>query len=167
MLKKLALLFSAQDGDTVEVEDGLYIESRIIIDKKISLKSKNLFGAIIDGGKDRWNPIFRVQAETEISGFILKNAAEGIHQRFSRDVSWTAHDLVILDMGDSGISINDVADNIGRVNVYNLIVDNCDNAVSTNDAYGADVRNCLITNCYTAFSGSNHIYYNLLLELTR
>ena len=190
MLKKLALLFSillthtvllhsaiirvpsdyptikeavyaAQDGDTVEVEDGLYIESRIIIDKKISLKSKNLFGAIIDGGKDRWNPIFRVQAETEISGFILKNAAEGIHQRFSRDVSWTAHDLVILDMGDSGISINDVADNIGRVNVYNLIVDNCDNAVSTNDAYGADVRNCLITNCYTAFSGSNHIYFNV------
>ncbi|MCK4758680.1 MAG: CHAT domain-containing protein, partial [Candidatus Aminicenantes bacterium] len=144
-----------------EVEDGLYLESRIIIDKKIRLKSKNLFGAVIDGGGGRWNFIFLVQEETEISGFILKNANSGIHQRFSRDVSWTAHDLAILNMTGSGISINDVAENIGCANLYNLIVDNCDWAIATNDAYGVDVRNCLITNCHTAFSGANHIYFNV------
>jgi CHAT domain-containing protein len=154
-------IYAAQDGDTVEVDDGLYLENKIIIDKKISLKSKNLFGAVIDGGNGRWSFIFNVQDETDISGFILKNASTGIHQRFSRDVSWTAHDLAFLDMTGSAIGINDIVENIGRVNVYNVIFDNCKGAVYTNDAYGVDVRNCLITNCFTAFSGSNHIYFNV------
>lgn len=154
-------IYAAQDDDIIEVDDGLYLENEIIIDKKISLKSKNLFGAIIDGGGGRWSFIFNVREETEISGFILKNAEQGIHQRFSRDVSWTAHDLAFLDMTGSAIGINDVAENRGRVNVYNAIFDNCDGAVDTNDAYGVDVRNCLITNCYAAFSGSNHVYFNV------
>jgi len=155
-------VYAAQDGDTVEVEDGLYLESNIIIDKKIKIRSKNLFGAIIDGCRDRWDPIFRVQAETEISGFILKNAIEGISQRFSPDVAWTAHDLVILNIIDgSGISLNDVAENNGRANIYNIIFDNCGDAVATNDAYGVDVKHCLITNCNIAFSGADHVYFNV------
>lgn len=154
-------IYAAEDGDTVEVEDGLYLESNIIIDKKIRLKSKNLFGVVIDGCEDRWNPIFLVQEETEISGFIIKNANEGISQRYSREVSWTAHDLAILNIKNTGISINDVANNIGHANLYNLIIDNCKHAVATNDAHGVDVRNCLITNCHTAFFGSNHIYFNV------
>lgn len=154
-------VYAAQDGDIIEVENGFYFENNIIINKKIKLKSKNLFGAVIDGSGDRWNSIFLVQAETEISGFILKNAYEGILQRFSPDVYWTAHDLAILNMSSSGVGINDVAENIGRAYLYNILVDNCNRAFVTNDAHGLDIKNCLITNCRFAFSGADHIYFNV------
>ncbi|NOR53623.1 MAG: hypothetical protein GQ536_06010, partial [Candidatus Aminicenantes bacterium] len=39
-------IYAAQDGDIIEVEDGFYFENNIIINKKIKLKSINLYGAI-------------------------------------------------------------------------------------------------------------------------
>jgi len=152
---------AAQDGDTVEVEDGFYFERNIIINKKIVLRSKNLFGAVLDGSGDWWSPIILVQAETEIQGFILKNAGIGILQRYSPDVKWIAHDLAILNMSRGAISINDVSQNIGRAYLYNIIVDNCFSAFNTNDAHGLEIKNCFITNCFIAFSGWNHIYFNV------
>ena len=95
----------AVDGDTVEVDDGFYFEKNIIIDKKIHLKSKNLFGAVLDGGKDYFSSIIIIRAQAEIEGFILKNSKCGILQRESPDVAWTAHDLALLDMQFEAISI--------------------------------------------------------------
>ena len=40
---------ASRNGDVVEVEDGIYFEKNIIIDKDIVVKAKNLLGAIIYG----------------------------------------------------------------------------------------------------------------------
>ncbi|HOI44749.1 MAG TPA: hypothetical protein PLX50_03955, partial [Candidatus Aminicenantes bacterium] len=89
---------AAADGDTVEVETGLYQEGGIVIDKAIRLKSKELFGAVIYAPDAGSGCIFQVRAEAEIEGFILKNAYWGIEQRNSPDVEWTGRDLVFLNM---------------------------------------------------------------------
>jgi len=151
----------SQHGDIIEVDDGFYFERNIIINKKIILRSKNLYGAVLDGSGDQRSAIFIVKAEAEIQGFILKNAGIGILQRFSPDVKWIAHDLAILNMQRAAISINDAFKNIGRGYLYNVIIDNCSSAFSTNDAFGLEIEESLITNCSTAFSGSNHFYFNV------
>jgi hypothetical protein len=151
------------DGDIVEVNDGFYFEKNIILDKNITLKAKNLFRAIITGSlaETSSRAIFLVRAKVDISGFVLKNCANGILQRESPDVSWRAHDLAILNMKEAAISVNDREGNTGRATLYNIMVDNCRFGFQTNDAYGMDVRNCLVTNCGDAFSGFDHIYFHV------
>ena len=109
----------ARDGDVVEVQDGIYLEENIIIDKNIHVKAENLYGAIIEGSTDLRNAIFIVRAETEIEGFVLLNAGTGILQRDSPDVTWNAHDIVIINMIYFGIYINDLKDRIGFANLNN------------------------------------------------
>ena len=125
-----------------------------------------MFGAILDGSEDHLSAIFVVRAKTDIEGFILKNAGIGILQRYSPDVNWTAHDLAILNMRYAAISINDIKNNIGRGYLYNIIVDNCFYGLNTNDAYGLEIKNCLVTNCFSAFSGFNHVYFILMYSLS-
>ncbi len=149
----------ALDDDIVVVDDGFYFERNIVIDKKIHLKSKNLFGAVIDGGKDLFSPIFLVRAEAEIEGFVLKNSEYGILQRDSPDVEWTAHDLAILNILGSAICINDREKNVGSASVYNIIADHVTTAFSTNDAGRLEVFNCLVTNSKFVLAGSNHIEF--------
>jgi len=151
------------DGDIIEVGDGFYFEKNIILDKNITLKAKNLFGAIITGSsaESSSRAIFLVRAKVDISGFVLKNCANGILQRESPDVSWRAHDLAILNMKEAAVSVNDREGNMGRATVYNIMVDNCLAGFLTNDAYGMDVRNCLVTNCRYAFNGFDHIYFHV------
>jgi tetratricopeptide (TPR) repeat protein len=151
---------TAVDGDVIEVDDGLYFEKNIIIDKDIHLKSKNLFGAVVDGGKDDKSPIFIIRSRAEIEGFVLKNSAYGIVQRHSPDVTWTAHDMAILDTEKIAIYINDIAKNTGSANVSNIIIDNAKYAFSTNDARKLKVNNCLASNCTCVFAGSNHIEFS-------
>ncbi|MFC2166750.1 CHAT domain-containing protein [Acidobacteriota bacterium] len=145
----------ARDGDVVEVEDGIYLEENIIIDKKIHVRAKNLYGAFIEGTTERRKAIFVIRAETEIEGFVLLNAESGILQRGSPDITWSAHDLVIMNM-NCGIYINDMEARIGFANLYNIIVDGSSEAFSTNDARGFDIQNCFVSNCETVFKGSNH-----------
>jgi CHAT domain-containing protein/tetratricopeptide (TPR) repeat protein len=151
------------DGDVVEVGDGFYFENNIVLDRDIELRAKTLFGAVIDGfsAETPRSAIFLVRAKVNISGFILKNCQNGIEQRHSPDVSWQAHDLAILNMKGTAVSVNDVEKNNGSAALRNIIVDNCHAAFSTNEARGMDVRTCLITNCGEAFCGSNHIYFRV------
>lgn len=151
---------TASQGDTIEVEDGYYVEKNIIIDKNIRLKSKNLFGTVVDGGNDFTSSIFLIRSTCEIEGFVLKNSSSGLLQRDSPDVRWTAHDLVILNMSGSGISINDREKNTGSARVYNLLIDNCNVAIATNDAGVLEVENCLVTNTNRVFSGYNHLRFS-------
>jgi len=154
-------LRAARHGDIIEVEDGFYFEKNIVVDKRVVIRSKKLYGAVLDGSKDHWGTIFLVKNEADIEGFILKNAGFGILQRYSPNVKWTAHDLAILNMSQAGVSINDFKSNIGQAYLYNIIIDNCYSGFNTNDAYGMEIRNCLITNCFSAFSCFDHIFFNV------
>jgi CHAT domain-containing protein len=152
---------AARDGDIVEVEDGIYFEENIVIDKALHIRSKNPYGAVIQGSyqKNTDFAIFFVKAAAEIEGFILKNSFDGIVQRHSPDVQWSAHDLIILNMDYSAITINAVSGHVGRARVFNIIVDNAAIAFSTNDANSLEVKDCYIFNCQEAFSGSNHLSF--------
>ena len=154
---------AARNGDIVEVEDGLYFEENIIIDKAVHVLSKNRYGAVISGSHQRNSSfaLFIVQAAAEIEGFILKNSYDGIVQRHSPDVLWIAHDLIIFNMENSAVSINAVAGNIGRAKVFHVFIDNTDKAFGTNDAHSLEVRSCAVFNCREAFSGSNHLSFTV------
>jgi CHAT domain-containing protein/tetratricopeptide (TPR) repeat protein len=149
---------SARDGDRIEVEDGYYFEKNIVITKKITIRAKNLFGAIIYGSAESGSSIFIVQAEAEIEGFVLKNSFYGILQRDSPDVLWKGRDLAFLDTAEA-VSINDRESNMGRAVLENLIVDNCRAAFITNDAHGLEVRSGLVSRARLVFAGYDHLYF--------
>jgi CHAT domain-containing protein len=154
-----AAVGASQAGDIIEVEDGFYFEKNIIVDKNIRIESRNLFGAVIYGSVGFMDSIFIVRAEAEISGFVLQNSFWGILQRHSPDVTWTAHDLVIMNMANSGISINDRTANIGSAILENIYVDHCHNGIATNDARDIRISGSLISSCSTGLVGSDHISF--------
>jgi tetratricopeptide (TPR) repeat protein len=156
-----AAVAAAKDGDTIEVENGIYPEEKIIIDSCIRLRSRNLYGAVIYGTEKNPGPIFIIRAKAEIDGFVLKNAFTGIEQRDSPGVRWEGHDLVFLGMWDSAVSINAVTGNVGSARLNNIIVDNCRVGIQTNDAMGVEATNCLIVNCPVAFAGFDHLYFKV------
>ena len=152
---------AASDGDRIEVEDGLYFEENIIVDKAVHVLSKNRYKAIISGSHQRNShfALIIIRAAAEIEGFILKNANDGIMQRNSPDVLWSAHDLIITNMDSSGILINAPAGNIGRAKVFNIVCDRMNSAFVTNDAHSLDVDNAWIMNCVSVTKGSNHLSF--------
>lgn len=151
----------AHDADTVEVDDGYYFEKNIIISKSIRVCAKNILKAVISGTGTHNECIFIVRAKTEIDGFILRDSNTGIEQRFSPDVAWRAHNLAILNMAQSGLSVNDTDKNFGSAMFKNIVIDNCGIGVGTNDAGTIEVENAFITNCDVAFEGYNHINFSV------
>jgi CHAT domain-containing protein len=156
-------VLAASPGDTVEVDDGYYFEDTIILDKPITLKARTPFRAVIYGTGEglRTEAILVIKSSVDVEGFILKNGTNGILQRNSPDVDWTARNLAILNMSRAAISINDPANNIGRGRVENVIVDHCKQGVETNDAYGIEVVSCLISRCQAALWAYNHVYFRV------
>jgi CHAT domain-containing protein len=154
-----AAVAASRSGDLIEVDDGFYFEKNIIVDKNIRIESRNLFGAVIYGSVGFRDAIFIIRAEAEISGFVLQNSYWGILQRYSPDVTWKAHDLVIMNMAGSGISINDTARNIGSAILENIYIDHCYIGIETNDARDLRISDSLISSCSTGLAGSNHISF--------
>jgi hypothetical protein len=153
----------ASDGDTVLVEDGVYLESNIAVTKKLLIKSENPYGAVIYGTKRSADAIFIVRAAARIEGFVLKTAATGIKQRHSPDVEWEVTNVVIQGCS-TGISMDDVSGNVGSALIRNVAVfGGWPEAVgiATNDAGRIDVSECLITNCGIAFQGYDHLSFRV------
>jgi|GEM_PF-671320 len=156
-----AAILRSQNGDIVEVDDGIYLEDNLVVDKSILIKAKNLYGAVIYGTRLGYNSAFIIKAAAEIEGFIIKNVDNGITQRDSPDVEWTGHDLAFFNIVESAVGINDAEKNVGRARLARIIVDRSDVAFATNDAYGLQVTDSLITNCQTAFAGYDHVYFRV------
>jgi len=152
---------ASRNGDVVEVEDGIYFEKNIIIDKDIVVKAKNLLGAIVYGTANVYECIFMIRAKAEIAGFVLNNSYDGILQRGSPDVAWRGHDLVIMNMRRAAASINALEGNIGSAYLENILVDRCAGGISTNDANTLFVRKTVFLNCRSAFAGFDHISFKV------
>ncbi|MCJ7487163.1 MAG: hypothetical protein MUQ25_13515, partial [Candidatus Aminicenantes bacterium] len=152
----------ASDGDTVLVDDGVYLEKNIEVVREILIKAKTLFGAVIYGSKKTGDSIFTIRAAARVEGFVLKSSAVGIEQRNSPDVVWQAANLVLFGCG-MGLSINDAEENVGRAVVRNVTVFGTPTSVgiSTNDANSIDVAGCLLVNCGIAFQGYNHLSFRV------
>jgi CHAT domain-containing protein len=156
-------VLAAAPGTTIEVEDGYYFEDTIFLNKPLSLKARHPFRAVICGIRAglKSEAVFIVNSSVLIEGFILKNGQNGILQRDSPDVDWTARNLAIFNMERAAISINDPANNIGRGRVENIIIDSCRFGIETNDAYGLEADNCFLTRCRSAFRSYNHVFFRV------
>lgn len=152
----------ASDGDIVLVEDGTYLENNIVIARRIQVRSRNLFGAVVYGSPRISDAIFIVRAAARIEGFVLKGAALGIEQRGSPDVRWQAADLVVADCF-TGLSVNDAEASVGSADIRNVVIIGAGNStgVCTNDAGRVDISGCLIMDCRTAFDGYDHLSFRV------
>jgi len=152
----------ASDGDTVLVDDGVYLESNIEITKDIQVRSKNFYGAVVYGANRSRDAIFIVRAAALLEGFVLKGGQKGILQRGGPDVEWRASRLAIIDCR-VGIEVNDPSGNIGSARVRNVTIlgrpGSC--GITTNDARRIDVSDCLVANCGIAFQGYDHISFRV------
>lgn len=153
-------LAAARAGDVIEVADGFYFEINIVIDKAVTLRSKNLFGAVIAGSDNSGEAIFIVRAPCLIEGFILKDARAGILQRDSPDVDWEGRNLALFRL-ERGIAIDDRKERRGAARLSDIIADGCGQAFATNEARAIDVTRALVANAETAFAGSNHLRFDV------
>lgn len=156
-----AAVAAARDGDTVELDDGIYLEDDIVLDKRLKVLARRAFGATIYGSFSPDSVILHVRAPVEIGGLVLKNADYGIVQRDSPDVAWKGHDLAVLNMKICGIIIDAREGNIGSAELSNLILDKCDKGIATNDARRLEVKGALVTNCRIGFQGFDHLLFRV------
>lgn len=149
---------AARDGDVIEVADGYYFERNIVIDKAVTLRSENLFGAVVAGSDPSAEAIFIVRAACRIEKFILKSARTGILQRGSPDVEWEGRYLALFRMA-RGIAIDDREFCRGAARLIDIIADGCRSAFVTNDARSMDVSRALVVNADSVFVGSDHLSF--------
>lgn len=146
---------AARPGDIVEVDDGFYFERDLVLDKPLTLRSRNLFGAVIYGSLDPGSNILIVRAPVDITGFVFRDSYGGIEQRDSPDVEWTGHDLAFIGL-KSAVYINDRFVRIGSARLWRLILEGCESGVNTNEARRIRVDRCFAFRIVYAFNGSNH-----------
>jgi len=146
---------AARPGDAIEVDDGYYFEHKLVLDKSLTLKSKNLFGAVLYGSREGGTAVFIVRAPVDISGFVIRDSFGGILQRDSRDVEWTGRDLAFFGL-QMAISVNDRFQCLGSARLSRLIIESCLNGVVTNEARRIRVERCLAARTWAAFCGSDH-----------
>jgi len=149
---KMAVSVSG-DGDIIDVGDGFYFEKDIVIDRRVSLRSRRLFGAVISGSglEDTNSAVIWVRSGCEISGFVIKNCFHGIRQRDSLDEDWKARDLGFMDC-THGISIDDRVGRIGAVEIRDVFFDRCQTALVINDSRGMDARRVFVSRSIHAIS---------------
>ena len=152
----------AAAGDTVLVDDGVYLEKNIEIAAAVTVRSRNLFGAVIYGSRRAEDAVFIVRAAARIEGFVVKGAGVGILQRGSPDVEWRASNLVIEDCA-IGLSIDDAGENVGSAVVRHVAVLGRSHSAGmmTNDARGLDAADCLVVGCRCAFEGYDHLSFRV------
>lgn len=165
-------------GDVIDVAPGTYVlpttstalifDIGLVIDKPITLKSRELYQAILDGAEQPYMVLIQVKAAAHIEGFIMRDANRGILQYDSPNVTWTARNLIIENMqprgsgnGGVGIDINDIGSRIGSADISNIVVSDCVFGFGTNDADGFTIRNSVVNNCSYAFLLHNHNFLNV------
>ncbi len=150
-----AAVAAAKDGDTILVGDGFYYEKNLVLDKRVTLRSERLFGAVIVGSEETGSSILIVRAPVDIEGFIFKGGYHGIQQRGSPDVEWRGRDLAFFDV-QFAVNVNDAALPVGSAVLANIIIDGAEAGLTTNDACGLEARRVLIMRTAMALGGSHH-----------
>jgi nitrous oxidase accessory protein NosD len=152
-------LAKAGIGDTVWVEPGVYHEN-IMVNHGITLKSRMLYKAIIDGGKR--GIAVTLARKTTISGFEIRNATIGVYAK-SIGISisrcriinnWQTglicvrslakiEDNIIAFNGASGIQLYNVSASSGAIN-HNTIAYNGNHGIALGGNAPAPIENNII-----------------------
>jgi nitrous oxidase accessory protein NosD len=152
-------LAKAGHGDTVWVEPGVYREN-IMVNQGVTLKSRMLYKAVIDGGKH--GIAVTLARKTTISGFEIRNATIGVYSK-SIGISisrcrivknWqtgiicvrtlaSIEDNIIAFNGASGIQIYNVSASSGVIN-HNTIAYNANHGIALGGNAPAPIENNII-----------------------
>ena len=180
-----ACVDAAASGDTCSVAPGVYFEfppnpnpvsgtiANVIVNKAITVKSRELFQAVLDGG-NRDTSFFIIQGNATIEGFVIQNAGIGAISRGSPGglgFSWVARNLIIHNV-DTGIGVDEWGidppqSQYSSASFRNIVVDHADRCYYTNDAASLDVRNSIASNCRVAFQGCQHQSFSISYSLAQ
>ena len=152
-------LAKAGIGDTVWVEPGVYREN-VMVNHGITLKSRMLYKAVIDGGKR--GIAVSLARKTTISGFEIRNATIGVYAKsigisISRCriiYNWLTgivcvrslakiEDNIIAFNGGSGIQLYNVSASSGAIN-HNTIAYNGNHGIALGGNAPAPIENNII-----------------------
>jgi CHAT domain-containing protein/tetratricopeptide (TPR) repeat protein len=156
----------AEEGDLILVDDGVYLETNIVVDKAVRIRARHPYGAVIYGSMKGDDFVFEIRAAAEIEGFLFKGGKRCLIQRRSPDVPWKARDLAIFDFEES-IAVNAVEGNLGSAEIEGVLISGSDTlfrtstAISTNDANRVDVHRSFVMNRNAALGGYNHIAFRV------
>jgi CHAT domain-containing protein len=156
----------AEEGDLILVDDGVYLETNIVVDKAVRIRARHPYGAVIYGSMKGDDFVFEIRAAAEIEGFLFKRGKRCLVQRRSLDVLWKARDLAIFDFEES-IAVNALEGNLGSAEIEGVLISGGDSlfrastAISTNDANRVDVRRSFVMNRNVALGGYNHIAFRV------
>ncbi|MBN2036517.1 MAG: right-handed parallel beta-helix repeat-containing protein [Chitinispirillaceae bacterium] len=146
-------------GDTVWVEPGVYRE-HVIVTQGVSLKSRELYKAVIDGGKH--DIAVALSRKASISGFEIRNGTIGVHAK-SLGISITRcrivnnwqtgivcvrslariEDNIIAFNGGSGIQLYNVSASTGIIN-HNTIAYNGNHGIALGGNAPVPIENNII-----------------------
>jgi hypothetical protein len=165
-----AAIDAATHGDHIDVAPGHYLlpaattignfKYSLVVNKNVTLRARELYQTVLDGAGDD-TVLMLIRAAAHVEGFVLQNAFKGLQQRYSRDVTWTARNLIVRDVRGQAFEINDVSGQIGTAVISNVAIDRCNTAFGTNDARGFYIRNALVMNSVSAFGGFDHRFINV------
>ncbi|HVQ00655.1 MAG TPA: NosD domain-containing protein [Candidatus Thermoplasmatota archaeon] len=155
---------NSSDGDTIFVYHGTYQE-KVTIDKAINLVGENRFNTTITGYSTYVGKCINiVSAYVNVSGFTLKNSAEGL--RISSGINHRIFNNIIENNGNFGILImepsqhNQICNNSIYNNGDGLSCDgDTDCSIFNNEIYSNGDGICLYGSSYTHVA-SNNIYGN-------
>ncbi len=166
---------AAVDGDTVDVAPGTYTLSQvdtaeptlrfgISIGKAITVRSRELYQATL-APDDPGLILIRVKGAAHIEGFVLENARAGVYYRIwpqqtSGSFNWSARNLILRNMALYGIASDDVQ-HTGFGEISNVVIDNCNRALVTDNTIGLRLRNSIIVNNDKALRVNDHLRFEV------
>src|SRR5262249_11214352 len=140
---------------------------KLVVNKDITLKSSELFQAILDG-RDPWTGarmnMIGIQANAHVEGFVVQNAFEAIASRGNSHLSpihWSARNLVIHNV-DAGLGIDEGGArddwHSSSATATNITVDGADEVCYwTNEAGTLDVQNSIASNCPVGYQACDDL----------
>lgn len=156
-------LSKAQKGDTVWVDDGVYRE-QVLLNPGVVLKSRKLFGAVIDG-KGR-GVVVTLANGCSVEGFEICNGTVGV---VSKSADCRIRMCRIISNNESGVMcvghLPDISDNVIAFNkgsgiqgwdVRTTSSTISHNTVAHNENHGLSFggnSDVMIENCIVAFNG--------------
>ena len=161
---------AAANGDTIQIDDGLYtFASTFFVNKQVTFQATNIGGAVVSGGG--FGPddaVFFLQANSSYIGLKLMNATHGLYQRDSF-VNGRVQNCIITGVTEA-IGINNSGATLGNFDVFNSTIVGVSTGIGMNDGGTINVTNSIFANVGTVYVAHNNILinpdHNLLFNFT-
>lgn len=155
---------TANNGDTIIIDDGTYYESSLIVDKQLTIKAANIGKAIIDGNGAN-TAIIDARTDSMFSGFQVTNASIGIWLRHTDDTSFPVslipestvqiERIIASNLSLAAFNLDQTGGQKGSIDIVNSTVLDSFIAARINDGNTINITNTIIDNVEFAYNNGN------------